>query len=77
MANQNSPENIFRREIENAMAPLVEVEQHLRIAQTKLGQWARTDLEADILREMIKARRKAASALEQLAAIHPNGRKEK
>ena len=72
-----NPADKFRIELENAIAPLTRVEEHLRIAQMKLAQWARTDYEADILREMIAARKEVAKSLDSLVAIHPNGRKEK
>jgi uncharacterized protein (DUF3084 family) len=72
-----NPADQFRIELENVIGPLTRVEVHLRIAQMKLAQWARTDYEADILREMIAARKETAKALNQLAQIHPNGRDKK
>ena len=63
--------------LENAMAPLTRVEEHLRIAQMLLAQWARTDYEARIINEMIAARKEAAKSLALLVEFHPNGRKEK
>ena len=64
----------FRVDLENAMGPLALLDEHLRVAQIKLAQWARTDYEADIIREMIAARQQAAKVRKQLAEMHPNGR---
>lgn len=72
-----NPADKFRVELENAMAPLVQVEEHLRVAQMLLAQWARTDYEVNIFNEMVAARKNARKSLQMLAAIHPNGKKEK
>ena len=69
-----NPADKFRVELENAMAPLVQVEEHLRVAQMLLAQWARTDYEVNIFNEMVAARKNARKSLQMLAAIHPNGR---
>jgi len=61
-----------RNEIENAVACIIDADEHLRCAALKLANWARTDLEADVLREIVAARRIIANARRHAVSIHPD-----
>ena len=60
--------------VEDALALLSDVDDHLRCAFLKLGQWARTDYEEDILKEVMTARKQAYQAKTAISGLHPNKR---
>ena len=60
--------------VEDAFSLLSDVDDHLRCAFLKLGQWARTDYEEDILKEVMTARKQAHLAKTAINQLHPNRR---
>lgn len=62
--------------VEDALALLSDVDDHLRCAFLKLGQWARTDYEEDILKEVLTARKQAHKARNAILKLHQNRRLE-
>ncbi len=60
--------------VEDALALLSDVDDHLRCAFLKLGQWARTDYEEDILKEVMIARKQAYKAKNVILQLHQNRR---
>ena len=66
----------LRIDLEDAMGPLALLMENLRRLQIKLENWARTDYEADMLREIREGKRELEIAQRVLSKIHPNGRGE-
>lgn len=60
--------------VEDTLALLSGVDEHLRCALLKLAQWARTDYERDIIVEVLDARKEARQARETIVQLHPNHR---
>jgi len=66
-----------RLSLEDIIGPLVIADEHLRIALIKMSQWARTDYEADIMAEMVQARKQVRQARDNSLRDHPDKREEK
>lgn len=71
--NENDRDRLI---VEDALALLSDVDDHLRCAFLKLGQWARTDYEEDILKEVLTARKQAYKAKKTILQLHQNRRLE-
>ena len=63
-----------RLELEDALAALCDADQHAHAAALRLTNRARTEEEADIIREIIAVRNAIRRARDHVAACHPQGR---
>ena len=64
-----------RLSLEDVIGALVIADEHLRRALMRMGQWARTDYEADIMTEMVQARKQIRQARDNALEFHPDSRK--
>lgn len=62
-----------RRKIENIIALVGDLDRGAEIVLTRIAQTARTERDADNIKELIGLRRKAQDALKKLSELHPNG----
>lgn len=60
-----------RLKVEDSLALLSDVDDHLRCALLKLVQWSRTDYEHSILEEVLTARKQAFQAKATISQLHP------
>jgi len=63
-----------RLSLEDVIGSLVVADEHLRVALLKMVQWARTDYEADIMAEMVQARKEIRKARNHALEYHPDSR---
>ena len=60
--------------MEDVIGSLVTADKHLQVALTRMSQWARTDFEADVMAEMVQARKQIRKARDNALEFHPNSR---
>ena len=65
----------FRLELETFITHTVNAEEYLRVALLRMGQWARTDYEADTIVEVIYARREITELWKKLIEFHEDKRR--
>jgi len=73
MAATNEADRL-RIDVENAIARLMKADDHLRVGLMLLSQFARTDREIDVMREMLGARKAVSLAHDRVVGLHRNRR---
>lgn len=58
----------------DVLALLADTDEHLRCALLKLAGWARTNIEKEIIIEVLDARTAARQAATRISQFHPNQR---
>lgn len=66
--------DVARLALEDIIGPLASADEDLRVLLMKLSQWARTDYEADMIQDAIRARKRIRQARDNALKDHPNSR---